>query len=206
MKKVKFICCFSLSTHFLMQYKRLSAFQWHSFGMFIYSLVCPLPVSSHFRRLSMYIRDETDVRSALFYAVLLFSLHRHYRSQINQHKANNQIVYIIYLSGAIQQVHLALFCQQTITIIVIVIVVFLCVCAENVHVIFLFILHARAHFHHENSCGAESSMSVIQTLYHVAIEWPFSQDVITKFFCFGLFIRWLAFFLVVVAFSAFDPI
>lgn len=40
-----------------------------------------------------------------------------YRSQINQYKANNRIVYIIYLSGMIQQVHLcALHTHRIITV------------------------------------------------------------------------------------------
>lgn len=108
---------FSLGTHFLMHHKRLSAVQWHSSNVY---LSVRMPVSYYTLKLThwlCYMQSKQIYTSRVsewvwvwWMCVILFSLRCvcNYRSQINQYKANNQIVYIIYLSGMIQQVHLCI--------------------------------------------------------------------------------------------------
>lgn len=113
MKIKMFICCFSLGTYFLMHYKWLSAFQWHS--SYVYLSVRP---HARITLLCALCAMLSNVCTPTAYVLVYFCyVVCNYRSQINQYKANNRIVYIIYLSGMIQQVHLcALHTHRIITV------------------------------------------------------------------------------------------
>lgn len=99
-----------------------------------------------------------------------------YRSQINQYKANNRIVYIIYLSGMIQQVHLCALSihieSLPLPVMVIVIISHFRMRSEaqqRLHFSFrvrCYLCWERNDFDHENWCGVKNHVDTV-------IEWPF---------------------------------
>lgn len=199
-----FIWYFSLNTHFLMHCKRPSGF-FNGISLNVY-LSVRMPVS-----LILWVNVGCSVNTSHFTFSLflsLFLLRRHYRFEINQYKANNWIVYIIYLSGATiytrTQAGALLYAIQTITLTVIVITVFILgfyitngnEWKKNVYFYFFFFDFYESDLDREISCGVKKEG---KNCVDIAIGWLFfptniRNEIPSFVYLFGscvfFFLRW----------------
>lgn len=87
---------FSLNTHFLMHFKRPSGFQWHFTNVYLtvrntHTHTHPFPCTVPWTR----NKSECSIRSPMPLSIFVVPK----TLQINQYKANNRIVYLIYFNG-----------------------------------------------------------------------------------------------------------